>query len=297
MTASAPVSFTVTATLTTTVLQRDLNGYAGASDTYLDASAPTAVRGASTEMDLDPTTYRPLVRFAIFQSEGGPVPNGAVIQSATLALYKQYYNDTLQLNALLKPWVESQATWTVSQTGVPWAVGGAAGAGTDYSTTTDALVAARLEPGLGQLRRNRAFAPMGGRRRHQQRLDSDADDQWRQYEVLQFERVHHRHHAATQAHGRLFRRHVERSADGQHHDADRGCGGHARPELHAHRQRERYRRHGHQGRLLRQRSADRNGHHVTVYGWCGPRGPPAAIRSPPSPPTTASPRRRPPRSA
>ena len=72
-----------------------------------------------------PCDYRPLVRFAIFQSEGGPVPNGAVIQSATLALYKQYYNDTLRLNALLKPWSESQATWTISQTGVPWTVGGA----------------------------------------------------------------------------------------------------------------------------------------------------------------------------
>ena len=64
------------------------------------------------------------------------MPNGATIQSATLALYKQYYDDTLRLNALLKPWVESQATWTVSQTGVPWSVGGAAGAGTDYSTTS-----------------------------------------------------------------------------------------------------------------------------------------------------------------
>ena len=147
MTASAPVTFTVSATLTTSVLQRGLNGYAGASDTYLDAFAPTVVRGALTALNLDPATYRPLVRFAIFQSEGGPVPNGAVIQSATLALYKQYYDDTLQLNALLKPWVEGQATWTISQTGVPWTVGGAAGAGTDYSTTTDALVTPSWNPG------------------------------------------------------------------------------------------------------------------------------------------------------
>ncbi len=32
-------------------------------------------------------------------------------------LYKQSYDDTLQLNALLKPWVESQATWNLAQTG------------------------------------------------------------------------------------------------------------------------------------------------------------------------------------
>ena len=124
MTASAAVPFTVSATLTTRVLQRGLAGYAGVSDTYLDAFAPTVVRGAATALNLDPATYRPLVRFAIFQSEGGPVPNGAVIQSATLALYKQFYNDTLQLNALLKPWVEAQATWTDRQTRAcrgPWA--------------------------------------------------------------------------------------------------------------------------------------------------------------------------------
>ena len=96
---------------------------------------------------MDPVNYNSLIRFAIFQSEGGPVPNGATIQSATLALYKQYYNDTLRLNALLKPWVEAEATWTNRQTGVPWTVGGAAGAGTDYSATTDALVTPSFNPG------------------------------------------------------------------------------------------------------------------------------------------------------
>jgi hypothetical protein len=75
------------------------------------------------------------------------VPNGATILSAKLAVYKQYYDDTLRLNALLKPWVESQATWTVRQTGVPWTVGGAAGASTDYSAVTDALVTPGLNPG------------------------------------------------------------------------------------------------------------------------------------------------------
>ena len=47
MTASVPVTFTVSATLTTSVLQRGLNGYAGASDTYLDNYPPTTVRGGS----------------------------------------------------------------------------------------------------------------------------------------------------------------------------------------------------------------------------------------------------------
>ena len=159
------------------------------------------------------------------------MPNGATILSATLALYKQYYNDTLRLNALLKPWVESQATWTVSQTGVPWTVGGAAGAGTDYSTATDALVTAQLESRLGQLRRDPARAAVGEQRR-ELRLAHGADDQRQQLETVQLERVHHRHHAATQADDRLFRRQLERPADGQHHEPGTKCGDHARSELH-----------------------------------------------------------------
>jgi hypothetical protein len=129
------------------VLQRGLNGYAGVSDTYTDNFLRTTVRGGTTPLLLHPVNYNPLIRFAIFQSDGGPVPDGSTIVSATLALYKQYYNDTIRLNALLKPWVESQATWTVRQTGVPWTVGGAAGAGTDYSTVTDALVTPSWNPG------------------------------------------------------------------------------------------------------------------------------------------------------
>jgi hypothetical protein len=147
MRASAGVTFSVSATLTTTVLQRGLNGYAGATDTFLDNFGPTTVRGSFEPLYLDPTSYSPLVRFSIFQSEGGPVPSGAVIQSATLSLYKQYYADDLAVNALRKPWVESQATWNLSQTGVPWTVAGALGAGTDYTSTADDVITPSYNPG------------------------------------------------------------------------------------------------------------------------------------------------------
>jgi len=149
MTTSTPITVTVTSVsgTTTVVMQRGLLGYAGVADTFLDNYLRTTVRGAMNPLYLDATNYRSLLRFAIFQSEGGPVPNGATIQSAKLELYKQYYDDTLRLNALLKPWVESQATWLLSQTGIAWSVGGAAGSGTDYSATIDAQVAAGFNPG------------------------------------------------------------------------------------------------------------------------------------------------------
>jgi hypothetical protein len=147
MTLSAPVTITIAATLTTVTLQRGLNGYVGASDTFLDGTAPSVVRGAISPLNLDPTSYNPLVRFAIYQSEGGPVPNGAVLQSATLQMYKQFYDDGIQINALLKPWVENQATWMIAQVGSPWSVGGAAAAGSDYATTPDDSLTPSFNPG------------------------------------------------------------------------------------------------------------------------------------------------------
>jgi (2Fe-2S) ferredoxin len=147
MALSAPVTFTVSATLTTSVLQRGLSGYNGAADTYLDSAGPTLTHNTLPTMLLDPATLRPLLAFAIFQSEGGPVPNGAVIQSATLALYKQSYDDTLQLNAVLKPWLGVDATWLLAQPGVPWTVAGVGGAGTDYVAISDAIVTPGFNPG------------------------------------------------------------------------------------------------------------------------------------------------------
>ncbi|MEP6997522.1 MAG: Ig-like domain-containing protein, partial [Betaproteobacteria bacterium] len=147
MTLSAPVNLTVNATLSTVTLQRGLNGYAGASDTFLDNTARTLVHDASNPLYLDLTNYSPLLRFAIYQSEGGPVPNGTILQSASLQLYKQFYDETVQLNALLKPWVEAEATWNLAQTGTAWSLGGASAAGSDYDGTADDLLTPSFSPG------------------------------------------------------------------------------------------------------------------------------------------------------
>jgi hypothetical protein len=145
-TTSAGVPVTVNA-YATVVLQRGLSGYAGVSDTFLDSQLPSTARGAFDPLYLDVTKYVPLLRFAIFQSEGGPVPNGASVISATLSLNKQLYSDTIRVNALLKPWTESQATWQISQTGTAWTAPGAGGSGTDYAIAADALVTAPFAAG------------------------------------------------------------------------------------------------------------------------------------------------------
>ena len=114
---------------------------------YLSNNIQTTALGSLTTLYQHRINYLPLLRFAIFASEGGPVPDGATIDSATLSLYKQHYDDTVRLNALLKPWVESQATWNNASTGVSWSAPGAAGVGTDHASAADALVNAGYNPG------------------------------------------------------------------------------------------------------------------------------------------------------
>ena len=147
MTQSSPISVTVSAPLTARVLQRGLNGYTGVEDTYLDAYQPSAATGSADPLYVDADHYVPLVRFAIFQSEGGPVPDGAVLQSATLSLYKQYYPATFELNAMISDWDEQQATWNQRSSGIPWASPGAGAPGVDYVAAGDATVDAPFDPG------------------------------------------------------------------------------------------------------------------------------------------------------
>jgi PKD repeat protein len=124
-------------------------GYAGAQDTHLDRYYPNTVRGGGTSLNVDPAHARPLLRFAIFQAEGGPVPNGAEIVSAELVLMKwRTYDHAYELQRMLVPWLASQATWNQRLTGVPWTLAGANGSGTDFASTPDASASVGVDPAL-----------------------------------------------------------------------------------------------------------------------------------------------------
>ena len=69
-------------------LQQGLNGYAGTADTYLDSTKPSTARSSASALQEQSGRYVVLVHFAAFASQGGPVPDGATIHSASLALYK-----------------------------------------------------------------------------------------------------------------------------------------------------------------------------------------------------------------
>jgi hypothetical protein len=148
-TTSASVGITVSdGSAVTVTLQDGTNGYQGTADVYLDRYLPTYNRGTSSELYDKAATFSALVRFAIFQSEGGPVPDGATITSATLSLYKSsFYDHTYAAHRVLVPWMESEATWSQSSPGVPWSVAGADGVGTDIASQADDQAAAGWEPG------------------------------------------------------------------------------------------------------------------------------------------------------
>jgi len=121
------------------VLQRGVNAYEGVADTYLSRYHQTSSFGASSMIQDQSSYYSGLIRFAIFHSEGGPVPDGAQIESAKLSLYKYTaYDMNYALHRVLKPWREGSATWLVTGLGASWAAAGANGAGVDFDPVPDA---------------------------------------------------------------------------------------------------------------------------------------------------------------
>jgi len=111
---------------TTVALQQGQNAYAGTIDAKVACCTfANTVYGSDTYSSLIvDTSTSLLVRFAIFQSEGGPVPNGATITSATLSLFKDWGPDAVfKATRILKNWNET-ATWNATGTGPAWTTPG-----------------------------------------------------------------------------------------------------------------------------------------------------------------------------
>jgi len=102
--------------------------YSSAADTNY-GRRPEAKTGGNDKKRL-------LTQFKIFASEGGPVPDGATVNSATLKIYKISGNDYGPYNVyrVLKAWKETEVTWNSAATGDAWNTPGCEGAGTDRTT-------------------------------------------------------------------------------------------------------------------------------------------------------------------
>ena len=116
-------------------LRQNVNGYTGASDTYINEGAPDAnFNDPSHWGELQVRTGGPGKRALLRFDLAGQIPTGARILTATLHLWTTSYRSadrpmTLELYRLLQDWDASQATWRSRLTGVPWEQAGADGAG------------------------------------------------------------------------------------------------------------------------------------------------------------------------
>jgi hypothetical protein len=125
---------------TTVTLQQGLNSYGGATDSWvLWSSGANLNKGADTVLQARTEfSDSAMVRFKIFAAEGGPVPDGASITSATLSLYMFWGPDgVFKASRLLKDWNESQVTWNQPVSGSSWTQAGAMGSGSDYAANAD----------------------------------------------------------------------------------------------------------------------------------------------------------------
>jgi hypothetical protein len=151
-TRSTEVSVTVTsdAGSTAVVLQNGQSGYQGTQDAFLlESNAGGTYGGRDFLMDkASGKSSRTLVKFAVFQSEGGPVPDGAIITGARLSLYKSSsYDHQYRVHPLLADWNESEVSWRNREAGLPWSAPGAQDSGADVANDADGQASTGWNPG------------------------------------------------------------------------------------------------------------------------------------------------------
>ncbi len=120
----------------TFVLQQDLNGYTGATDTTLNSWEPTNPHGSDKLLRLFhardtqiTSQMEPALRFDL-----SLLPTNARVEKALLRLYAPappLYDIRAQVVGLLKLWSEEAATWQIASPDQPWTKPGAAAIGSD----------------------------------------------------------------------------------------------------------------------------------------------------------------------
>lgn len=110
-------------------------------DANIVADTPTVTDGGASSLNVDGLTphVHVLLRFPTLVGAGAAqVPAGATIVSASLQLNCTNAGNLMQMYRVTQSWAEDQATWNERATGVPWAVPGADGAGSNAGTALTA---------------------------------------------------------------------------------------------------------------------------------------------------------------
>ncbi len=126
------------------VLIQGLGGYAGATDTTLDAARPQTPLGLEQALHVSSDGSR----VALLRFDTTLLPSSARVQQATLGLYvSSPASQALEVTVygMARPWLAEGATWLGPQGDETWAIPGADGPGSDR--TPYPLDAATISPG------------------------------------------------------------------------------------------------------------------------------------------------------
>ena len=122
--AATPVTRTVTVTATTVSVsfQDGVDGYAGTRDTKLISQDPNTNFGDATTLELDGSPLKSSLLYWDLAS----IPAGSVVQSVDVTVnISNASGHVYEFYELLRPWVESDATWNEYASGQSWQVAGA----------------------------------------------------------------------------------------------------------------------------------------------------------------------------
>ncbi|MGF1527559.1 MAG: PKD domain-containing protein, partial [Candidatus Competibacterales bacterium] len=138
-------------------LQEGFDGYTGSRDSYLsgqgfyDGFRPQVNEnyGADPTLTERVPLRTPLIRFALFDDEGGPLSRGVDPEAitATLSLYKAgNYDYEYALHRLRRPFEELEVTWLEARLSDPWSEAGAKSITGDYVPEADATGSVGFNP-------------------------------------------------------------------------------------------------------------------------------------------------------
>jgi hypothetical protein len=126
------------------------SGYTGTADAFIYMNSPAINAGGATLTTVGKyssnaaSIYRVLMRFDI---SGYFIPQNVTVTKAFLtlagAVFYQGAGATATIYALTSPFVEMEATWNVSSTGISW---GTAGGGGDFGPNPAAISSKWLDP-------------------------------------------------------------------------------------------------------------------------------------------------------
>ena len=126
-------SFTSTfaAPAVTVSFQDGVDGYTGTRDTKLMSASPTTVYGAAGGLEIDGSPDISALLYWDLTS----IPPGSAIQSVDITVdVSNASSDSYEFYQMLRPWIESEATWNEYASGQSWQVAGADGSGDRGST-------------------------------------------------------------------------------------------------------------------------------------------------------------------